>query len=93
MHYRLDYIALSCKDLTESTSYSKKYSAAARPHRGPPKDAKIIRGIRSPDGKLTTLLVQYCNGLKMVRIATMMKKRFTNLIGFIRYLDFPPTGA
>jgi catechol 2,3-dioxygenase-like lactoylglutathione lyase family enzyme len=29
------------------------------------KNAEIIREIRSPDGKLTTLFVKDCNGLKM----------------------------
>jgi catechol 2,3-dioxygenase-like lactoylglutathione lyase family enzyme len=110
--YRLDHIALDCKDLSESVRYYEKYfGASATPTRKGgdgrnfcfvnisgaaaiqlietgadsginhygfvagdieqvanelrAKNAEIIREIRSPDGKLTTLFVKDCNGLKM----------------------------
>lgn len=112
MNYRLDHIALNCKDLRESVAYYEKFfGGSATPERKGgdgrrfcfirisgaaaiqlietgaetginhygfvaddidqvaaelrARNAEIIREIRSPDGKLTTLFVQDCNGLKM----------------------------
>ena len=112
MNYKLDHIALNCKDLNESISYYERHfggkpsalrqagdghsfcfiniSGAAAiqliesstgtgiNHYGfvaddidavaadlRAKDAEILREIRDPQGKLTTLFVRDCNGLKM----------------------------
>jgi hypothetical protein len=112
VNYRLDHIALNCKNLGESVRYYEQYfGGSATPARkagdghsfcfvnisGAPaiqliesetesginhygfvaddveqvaaelreKNAEIIREIRAADGKLTTLFVKDCNGLKM----------------------------
>lgn len=112
MDYRLDHIAINCKDLPSAIAfYEKQLGGKAQPQRkggdGKPfcfievngsapiqliesaetpglnhygfvaadmdavaadlktKGAKIIREIRSPDGRLSTLFVEDCNGLKM----------------------------
>lgn len=112
MNYKLDHIALNCKDLSESISYYERHfggkpsairqagdghsfcfinisgAAAIQLIESPTesginhygfvaddidavaaelraKDAEILREIRDPQGKLTTLFVRDCNGLKM----------------------------
>lgn len=112
MNYRLDHIALNCKDLNDAVSYYEKYfggkptalrkggdgrnfcfvdisgAAAIQLIESPSetginhygfiaddidqvavdlraKGAEIIREIRDPAGKLTTLFVKDGNGLKM----------------------------
>ena len=112
MNYKLDHIALNCKDLGESVRYYENhFSGKSTPVRKAgdgqsfcfvnisgaaaiqliesasdtginhygfvtddveqvakdlrEKDAEIIREIRDADGKLTTLFVKDCNGLKM----------------------------
>lgn len=112
MNYRLDHIALNCRNLADSVRYYEQYfgGSATTPRKagdghsfcfinisgaaaiqliesdGEPginhygfiaddidavaaelraKNAEILREIRAPDGKLTTLFVKDGNGLKM----------------------------
>lgn len=112
MEYRLDHIAINCRDLNSAVAfYESQLGGKALPQRkggdgkpfcfievsgGTPlqliesaeapglnhygfvaddmdavaqdlktKQAKILREIRNPQGQLTTLFVEDCNGLKM----------------------------